>query len=228
MAAQSELTAQQLALIDVRDRFERGEIDYDLFRITFDILMLTTDPVECRRILAELPPPPQRAVLDALDRTPAIAAAPAAPPTRLPRRRTFFTLVGELRRTKRPWKAGVETRAVALIGEIVLDLTLAALPPESHFAVTALIGEIEIIVPADADVTVRAFTFLGSSHALEEDSEGIFAYAHDSTADLVTAPRHHIEITVFALIGEVRVTRSAIPAQSATALVKRRNDRGHS
>ncbi len=223
MAAQSELTPQQLALIEVRDRFERGEIDYDLFRITFDILLLTSDPAECRRILAELPPPPPRAVLDALDRTP--AAATVAPRVRLPRRRTFFTLIGELRRTKRPWKAGTENRAIALIGEVVLDLTLAALPPESHFAVTALIGEVEIIVPADADVTVRAFTFLGSSRALEEESEGIFAYAHDSTSDLVTAPRHRIEITAITLVGEVRVVRSAIPATSATARAKRRNNR---
>src|SRR5579875_1847850 len=98
------LTPQQEALREVRDRYERGVLDYDTFREAFEALLQTSDPEECRRILDGLPSGPVD-VLAALDRT---AAPPAAIPARriprLPHRRTFFALMGEINRTKHPWK----------------------------------------------------------------------------------------------------------------------------
>ena len=210
-AASSDLTPQQAALHEVRARFERGAIDYDTFRAAFEALLHTTDAAACQRIVADLPTDP-RTVLDALDRTRQPAATPVYP--RLPRRRTFFTLMGEINRTRRPWKMGKHTTGVALMGEIDLDLTLAALPREGTLQVALLMGEVRITIPANVAVTVHAFTLMGAAHALGETAEGIFAYAHDDS-DAAT-PIHHLDIHVFALMGEVRVRHSetsAIPAK---------------
>jgi hypothetical protein len=190
------LTPQQAALRAVRDRYERGALDYETFRDAFERLLKTDDPAACQRILDEL-------------RT---ASPPAAIPVprrapRLPRRRTFFTLMGEINRTKHPWKMGTHTTGVALMGEINLDLTLAALPPSGTLNIALLMGEVRLTVPANADVTVHAFTFMGEARALNEHTAGIFAYAHDDSEDEPIA-QHHLDIHVFVLMGEVRVQRS--------------------
>ncbi len=193
----------------VRDRYECGALDYETFRDAFERLLKTDDPAACQRILDELPTAPTD-VLAALDRS---ASPPAAIPVprrtpRLPRRRTFFTLMGEINRTRHPWKMGTHTTGVALMGAINLDLTLAALPQSGTLNIALLMGEVRITVPANADVTVHAFTLMGSSRALGERSEGIFAYAHDDGDD-DPAAQHHLDIHVFILMGEVRVQRSA-------------------
>jgi hypothetical protein len=203
------LTPQQEALRTVRERYERGAIDYDTFRDAFEALLKTTDPAECQRILAELPTAPTD-VLAALDRTsaPALPTRPAGPS--LPRHRRFFTLMGEINRTRHPWKMGEQTSGVALMGEINLDLTLAALPARGVLRVALLMGEVRITVPENVSVTVHAFTFMGSTRALGERSEGIFAFAQDD--DERAAATHHLDIHVFLLMGEVRVQRSGTTA----------------
>jgi len=202
------LTPQQEALREVRDRYERGILDYDTFRDAFEQLLQTSDAAECQRILAELPHAPMD-VLAALDRTSSPPAAiPARHVTRLPPHRTFFTLMGEINRSKHPWKMGEHTTAVALMGEINLDLTIAALPPEGTLNVALMMGEVRITVPPNVSVTVHAFTFMGASRAIGERSEGIFAYVNDDAEAETATAQHHLDIHVFVLMGEVRIVRS--------------------
>jgi hypothetical protein len=200
------LTPQQEALRTVRDRFERGAIDYDTFRDAFEALLKTDDPAECQRILDALPTAASTDVLAALDRTsaPVVPVRPAGPS--LPRTRRFFTLLGEINRSKHPWKMGEHTSGVALMGEINLDLTLAALPARGVLNVWLLMGEVRIIVPDNVAVTVHAFTFMGETRALNEHSAGIFAFAQDDD-ERANAP-HHLDIHVFLLMGEIRIQRS--------------------
>jgi len=208
-AAPSDLTPQGAALHEVRARFERGAIDYDAFRAAFEAVLATTDPAACARIVAALPDDP-RNVLDSLDRSRAVTPAIRQP--RLPRRRTFFTLMGEIRRTRRPWKMGEHTTGVALMGSIDLDLTLAALPRDGTLRVALLMGEVQITVPPNVTVAVHAFTFMGAAHALGETAEGIFAYAHDDAEATEGGAPHELHIHVFTFMGEVRVRRSEVPA----------------
>ncbi|MBA3825984.1 MAG: hypothetical protein H0X24_19055 [Ktedonobacterales bacterium] len=209
-APSSDLTPQGAALHEVRARFERGTIDYDAFRAAFEAVLATTDPAAYARIVAELPDDPL-SVLDSLDRSRA-ATPPAIRQPRLPRRRTFFTLMGEIRRTRRPWKMGEHTTGVALMGSIDLDLTLAALPRNGTLRVALLMGEVQITVPPNVTVAVHAFTFMGAAHALGETAEGIFAYAHDEVEATEGGAPHELNIHIFTLMGEVRVRRSDVPA----------------
>lgn len=204
------LTPQQEALRTVRDRYERGAIEYDTFRDAFEALLKTEDPAECQRILDELPTAAPKDVLAALDRTATsvVPVRPAGP--RLPQHRRFFTLMGEINRTKHPWKMGEHTTGVALMGEINLDLTLAALPERGVLNVSLMMGEVRIIVPDNVSVTVHAFTFMGETRALNEHAAGIFAVAHDD--DERDAP-HHLDIHVFCLMGEIRIQRSGTQAK---------------
>jgi hypothetical protein len=210
-APPSDLTPQGAALHEVRDRFERGIIDYDAFRAAFEAILASNDPAEYGRIVAALPTSTMQ-VLDALDRAPAPVAARYP---RLPRRRTFFALLGEIRRTRRPWKMGEHTSSYVLLGEIDLDLTLAALPRSGTLRVALLMGEARITVPPNVAVSVHAFTFMGAAHALGESAEGIFAYAHDDVEASGGGAPHELQIHVFTLMGEVKVRRSEVPAMLA-------------
>ena len=216
-ASASDLTPQQVALHEVRAMYERGEISYEAFRDAFEALLKTSDPVACQRIVMELPISP-RTVLDSLDRSATPTVRPVRKVSKLPQRRIFFTLMGEINRARHPWKMGEHTIGVALMGEIFLDLTLAAIPADGVVNVALLMGEVRIIVPANVAVTVHAFTFMGSTRALGERSEGIFAYAHEESDDEMTQPTHHLNIHVFTLMGEIRIERSKTLA--TTALVK--------
>ncbi len=210
MSAASDLTPQGAALHEVRARFERGTIDYDAFRAAFEAVLATTDPAACARIVAELPDDP-RSVLETLDRS-RVGVVPAKRQPRLPRRRTFITLMGEIRRTRRPWKMGEHTTGIALMGSIKLDLTLAALPRDGTLRVALLMGEVQITVPPNVDVTVHAFTLMGEAQALGETAEGIFAYAHDEVEATEGGAPHELHIQIFTLMGSVQVRRSEVPA----------------
>ena len=209
-ATSSDLTPQGAALHEVRARFERGTIDYDAFRAAFEALLATTDPGECTRIVAELPND-QISVLDSLDRSRVPAITPLRQP-RLQRRRTFFTLMGEIRRTRRPWKMGEHTNGIALMGSINLDLTLAALPRAGTLRVALLMGEARITIPRNVHVRVHAFTLMGEARAMGESAEGIFAYAHDEVEATEGGATHELDIHVFVLMGEVQVRQSDVPA----------------
>ena len=83
--------------------------------------------------------------------------------------------------------------------------------------VALLMGEVRIIVPANVAVTVHAFTFMGSTRALGERSEGIFAFAHDDSDSETAQAAHHLHIHVFTLMGEIRIERSKTLAVTALA-----------
>lgn len=215
-ASASNLTPQQLALHEVRARFEQGAISYDDFRDAFEALLKTTDPAECQRIVQALPVA-SHTVLDALDRSIASPVAGARRLPRLPHRRVFLTLMGEINRAKHPWKMGEQTIALTLMGEIFLDLTLAAMPPDGVLNVALMMGEVRVIVPANVNVTVHAFTFMGSTRALGERAEGIFAFAQEESDAEVTNSQHELHINAFILMGEIRIERSQAPAITAIA-----------
>ena len=215
-ATASDLTPQQAALHAVRAMYERGDISYEAFRDAFEALLKTSDPVECQHIITALPISP-RTVLDSLDRAAPPAVMPARKSPKLPQRRVFFTLMGEINRARHPWKMGEATTGFALMGEIFLDLTLAAIPATGVLNVAVLMGEVRIIVPANVAVTVHAFTFMGSTRALNERSEGIFAFAHDESDDETTQAAHHLHIHAFTLMGEIRIERSTTLAVTALA-----------
>jgi hypothetical protein len=201
---QTLMTAQQETLRDARARYEAGDITFDAFKRAFTDIMQAQDAPQCQAIIQALPASPLTALnaLDGLDR-----AAPRVP--RLKPTRWFVTLIGELNRVRRPWRMGQQTHALALIGEVNLDLSLAEIPHDGVLRVMTLIGEVNVYVPPSLTVTVHSFALIGEINALGENHGGIFSFCNEESDAPVARQSDvpHLEIQVFSLIGEVNITR---------------------
>lgn len=198
---QPALPAQQTAIRDIRTRYERGDIPLERFEYALNALIQAQTPAECQAILDELPSSP----ITALD-----ALTPSSPPVlaNLPRQVQMLNIVGELKRTRRPWKMGQHTKVYMGLGALKLDLSLATMPPQSVLEVYALIGEAKIYVPRNIHVTVRQFNLIGENKALGEERNGIFTLLDEEEfpaqgPDAATAS--HLYIHMMMLIGSAQV-----------------------
>jgi hypothetical protein len=195
------IDAQRAAVQDVRARYERGELSFEAFRRVIDALLLAQSTEECQAILAELPRADVSA-LAALDPAP-VSPAPAGA-EQGSRWKWVVAFIGEAKKMRRPWRLAAETLATALVGEVKMDLTLAALPPRAVIRAAAIVGEVTLYVPRTARVTMRGVALVGEINALGEKSGGIVGFAHeehvpDSPAETT------LEIEALALVGEVKV-----------------------
>ena len=199
---QPALTPQQEAIRELHGRYERGEVSFEVFDKALDQVIQAQSPEECWAILQNLPHSPVLA-LNALE-TP--VARPAVP---VPPSHWIGSLIGEIKRVRHPWKLAQQTTALMGIGEIELDLSMAALPQQGTLQVNMLIGEVKIYVPRSVHVSVQATAVLGEVNTLGHKSEGIIAHSQaESYAEGMletTAPR--LEIQVNMLIGEARVVQ---------------------
>ncbi len=213
-------TPQQSAIQELRERYARGELSFEVFKRGLDALALAHDADECWAVLRALPPLPHAAPLQALE-TPASTSAPAAPAPSAERSPTSWMvmLLGELKRTRKRWRLAERTTCVALVGETKLDLSLATLPRRGTLSIVGAIGEVTVYVPRSVSVSVRAFTLVGEARALGEQSSGIPALLHAESHDPTDAAlaESHIDIQAFMLVGEVKVVQVDAPALTAPA-----------
>jgi hypothetical protein len=195
-------TAQRAAITEVRVRYERGELPFEAFRRALDALLLAQTPEECEIILHELPAAPL-APLRALEpATPRAMEAPAHATG--PGWRWIVAILGETKKLRRPWQLAQKTLATALVGEVTLDLTLAALPAQATLQVAAIVGEVTIYVPRSAHVSVRGLALVGEVEALGEHCAGILSFGQEEHVPDVS-PEARLTISALALVGQVRV-----------------------
>ncbi len=193
--------AQRAAIAEVRARYERGEISFEAFQRAMDALLLVQTPDECESILSALPHAPNSA-LAALDPVPAVPERAAD--TAAPGWKWFVAFIGEAKKMRRPWRLAQRTLATALVGEVKLDLTLAALPRHATMRLAAVVGEVTLYVPRTAHVSVHGLAVVGEINALGEKAGGIVSFAgEEHTPD---GPAEvELRIEALALVGEVRV-----------------------
>ncbi len=195
------LTAQQAALLELRARYERGAITYDVFRAAFQDILKAPTASACQQILVDLP---VLAItpLDSLDRPPT--------PIRPAGRGTHWLVMvlGELAKTRRPWRMGRRTIGVMGLGEMTLDLSLAEIPRRGTLRIVGGLGEVTIRVPRGLPVEVQAMTLLGESNALGETSSGFFTHLHEEEGTSASGSDRLI-ISVFLAIGQVNVEYTA-------------------
>lgn len=205
---QPALTPQQEAIRELHGRYERGEVSFEDFDKALDQVIQARSPEECWVVLQNLPHSPALA-LSALETPVARPAVPVPPTHWMPPTHWIGSLVGEIKRVRHPWKLAQQTTALMGIGEIELDLSMAALPQQGTLQVNMLIGEVKIYVPRSVHVSVQATAVIGEVNALGHKSEGIIAHSQaESYAEGIletTAPR--LEIQVNMLIGEARVVQ---------------------
>lgn len=215
---QPAITPQQEAIQEVRTRYERGDLSFDRFEYAINALLQAETPAECRAIVQELPAHPATAL--------EVLPTPSAPTlANVPRQVRLVNVIGELKRTRRPWKMGQRTTVIMGLGALKLDLSQAAMPPSGLLEVYALIGEAKVYVPRSIHVTVRQFTLIGESKALGEERNGVFTLLDEvhfpaEGPDAASAP--HLTIHMLMLIGSVQVIHTggqrSLPGRSGALL----------
>ena len=218
-------TAQQAAVQEARARYERGELSYDTFRRALDALMLAQNADECAAILRALPASPLVA-LTALDKPVPPAPAPPAP---LARRKRYVAVMSQTKKVRRRWHLAPRTSAVAVMGEVRLDLNQADLPPQASLRVTAVMGTVLIHVPRGVRVTVRSTALLGDVNALGEHASGVVAFGHEehvpspdsaTSAPPAASDPPRLDIHVFALMSNVQIRLTDRPLVSVGEVVR--------
>jgi hypothetical protein len=202
MQQQPALTPQQAAIQELHGRFERGELSFEDFERALGKVLQAQNPEECWAILHDLPAPPGMS-LSALD-IPSARPAVQAPPSNW-----IVSLIGEVKRIRHPWRMGQQTTAIMLIGEIELDLSMAALPQRGILQINMLIGEVKIYVPRSVQVSVQTTAVIGEVNALGQKSGGIIAHsqAENYPPGMPETTTPQLEIQVNLLIGEVKVVQ---------------------
>jgi hypothetical protein len=212
-ADSSALPAQRAAIQAVRARYERGELSFEAFRRTLDALVLAQDAYECAAILRELPSAPASA-LAALE--PPSSVTPAASP-----RQRIVAFMGQTKKLRRAWRLAERAHAIAFMGEVKLDLGLAALPPAATLRVTAIMATAVIYVPRNVQVTIRSTALLSDATALGESASGVIAFGHEQHAPPAGPdPVPQLTIEAFALMSNVKIVLTDGPVVSVADLVR--------
>ena len=192
---------QETAIEILRDRYARGGLALDEFRRLMGLLMVTTDPVECRAILEELPHDPGHD-LDAELKAHGRAETSSG---RHPHRISAF--FGEVKRGGAMWELGPETHVSATFGEAVLDVRMAQLVPgENILRLTALFGEISVIVPEGLHVQVESTARFGEVSVPGHEIGGITATEVFSLGR--AGSDSYLRIEAMATFGEIKIRTS--------------------
>ncbi|HZC04948.1 MAG TPA: LiaF domain-containing protein [Ktedonobacterales bacterium] len=214
------IAAQRSAILQLRGRYERGEITFDAFRDGLDALTKTRNPDECAAILRDLPHSPL-ATLAALEpprlaaTTPTLPTPPAFPATPTAQKR-ITAFMSETKKTRNAWTLAPDTHVRAVMGSVQLDLRRAQLPTEAHLTVRATMSEVTIYVPDDVAVSVRSTAWMSEVKSLGESIAGVIASGDETYTPTHTAPRAHLIIEVSAVMGAVNVAL-VNPAAAAIA-----------
>ncbi|WP_168582882.1 cell wall-active antibiotics response protein [Gephyromycinifex aptenodytis] len=123
---------------------------------------------------------------------PVIGAQPSPPVlSPVPAPPMMVSVLGDVRRSGR-FTLGAKTKAVAMLGDILLDLREAEFTAsEIEMDAYSLMGDLKLIVPPDVEVVIRGLTILGN----QRNEPGQHA----------AAPRRRVVLHVHSLMGDVKV-----------------------
>ncbi len=200
------VAAQRSAILEIRGRYERGELPFDTFRDGLDALTKAQTPDECAAILRDLPHSPL-ATLAALEPPTLAASASIAPmlPAVPSARKRISAFMSETKKTRSAWSLAPDTHVRAMMGSVKLDLRRAQLPPQAHVKVNATMSEVVLYIPDDVAVSVRSSAIMSEVKALGESIAGMIASGEEEHIPTHTTPRAHLIIEVSAVMGSVNV-----------------------
>jgi predicted membrane protein len=189
---------QETAIEVLRERYARGGLPLEEFRRLMSHLMVTTDPVECQAILEELPKESER---EAAPREVRQISTSRSGSRKAHRISAFF---GEVDRLGALWELGPETHVSATFGEVNLDVRMAKLVPgENTLRLSALFGEISVIIPEGLHVLVDSSARFGEVSVPGHTIGGITVSDEFTLGDTSTAS--YLRIEANATFGEIKI-----------------------
>lgn len=210
------VVAQRAAIQEARARYERGEISVDAFKNALDAITEAPDVGSVEAIVAELPRAPHSALA-------ALEPAPLPPdlPTVVSDGRgvsRISAFMGETRRAGKPWTLAPKARISCTMGEVVVDLRQAKLPPRGRIRVNVTMGETRILVPRGVRVTARTRVIMGEAITLGENIAGLIASGEEEHEPPPGESVSELVIDSRVLMGELRIVLADQSSMSISEL----------
>jgi hypothetical protein len=216
------VAAQQAAIQEVRARYERGDLSYEAFRRALDALVLARDEEECRAVLAAVPASAAGtlAALDPPSPPPVAPAAPVRGAAAGAAHKWVVAFMASTKKTRRRWRMQPWTHAVAMMGEIKLDLSMAELPPQASLDIAAIMGEVTVYVPRSLRVSVQTVAVMGEVNALDESTAGMIAFGHEEHTPADAPPAADLVIRAYVLMGSITIKLTDGPVITVSEVVR--------
>lgn len=119
-----------------------------------------------------------------------------------------FLLFGDVRRSGN-WDL-TSQEIYMLIGDVDFDLSQAQVPPgETVVRVISFIGDIDLLVPADAGVSINSYAFLTTSKFLKRKND-TFVIPQSLQSDGYPSADRQIRLEAFGFINDIKIRQVAI------------------
>jgi hypothetical protein len=202
------VVVQRTAIQEARTRYERGEITVEQLKRALDAISEAHQVSAVAAVTAGWPTPPHAA----------LAAFEAPPPPPAPRPAGMQTVVSSGRgisrisslmskthRVGKPWTLAPRSRVSSTLGETVVDLRHAQLPPHGVMHVTVVMGETRILIPRSVRVSARTRVILGGATTLGETVEGVVASGEEEYEPASGQPIADLEIDAWVIMGTLKI-----------------------
>ena len=121
---------------------------------------------------------------------------------------TLDRIIGDVR-LGGPGTTAQNSNVLSIIGDVDVDLRQAVIPDgETTIRVRSLIGDIDIMLPADVPAFAGASVVIGELRVMDERRDGFLLDLSSTSPDYATATRKlRIEVDMF--IGDAMIVRAA-------------------
>jgi Cell wall-active antibiotics response 4TMS YvqF len=217
------VVAQRTAIQEARTRYERGEITVEQLKRALDAISEAHQVSAVAAVTAGWPTPPHAA----------LAAFEAPPPPSAPRPAGMQTVVSSGRgvsrisslmskthRVGKPWTLAPRSRVSSTLGETVVDLRHAQLPPHGVMHVTVVMGETRILIPRSVRVSARTRVIMGGATTLGETVEGVVASGEEEYEPASGQPIADLEIDAWVIMGTLKIIVADLSDPSAMSIAE--------
>jgi hypothetical protein len=214
------VVAQRAAIEEVRASYVRSEITIEQLKRALDAIAEAQQVSAVKAVTTGLPTAPHSAL--------AAFGAPPAPPTpdgaRTPMVVTsgrgvsrISSIMGKTHRVGKPWTLAPYSQVSSTLGETVVDLRQAKLPPHGVMRVSIFMGETRILIPRGVRVSARTRVIMGGAKTLGETIEGLVASGEEEYEPASGEPIAELDIDALVIMGTLKIF---VPDSSAMSIAE--------
>jgi hypothetical protein len=217
------VVAQRAAIEEVRASYVRSEITVDQLKRALDAITEAQQVSAVEAVTAGLPTS-THSVLAAFEAPPVSPVpGPERTQTVVSGRRgisRISSIMGKTHRVGKPWTLAPSSRVSSTLGETVVDLRQAKLPPHGLMHVNVFMGETRILIPRGVRVSTRTRVVMGGAKTLGETIEGLVASGEEEYEPSGGEPIAELEIAAWVIMGTLKVLLADPSAMSISELAR--------
>jgi hypothetical protein len=214
------VVAQRAAIEEARARYVRSEITIEQLKLALDGVAEAQQVSAVEAVIDRLPISPHSTL--------AAFEAPPAPPAPVPvgtqsgRRGVsrISSIMGKTHRVGKPWTLAPSSSVSSTLGETVVDLRQAKLPPHGVMRVNVFMGETRILIPRGVRVSARTHVVMGTAKTLGETVEGLVASGEEEYEPASGDPIAELDIDARVIMGTLKILVADSSSMSISELAR--------